>query len=57
MSWVLMIQPIFKNALVVREGLIVNIMLWAEGKDMMCQESAETDSDGLQGRMDWIASG
>lgn len=37
MSWVPMIQPIFKNASIVREGLTVSIMLWTEGKDMTCR--------------------
>lgn len=32
-----MIQPIFKNASIVREGLTVSIMLWTEGKDMTCR--------------------
>lgn len=37
MSWVLINQSIFKNTCTIREDLIVSIMLWAEGKHMMCR--------------------
>lgn len=52
-----MMQPVFKNACVVREGLIVSIMLRAEGKDVTCRSLGKLVLVACMGRMGWTAFG